>query len=146
MPLSPSMNVMALRQLAVFMKAGSYVMRPKSSGEVFICLRSTARMVPSSIGSSYVFPVRLSTIVSVSAIGRALQESVLVSLAFRVFTLLGLLDPLAGKPVRAVGPPRQILQLAALAAERSPAGVHSLAPAEHAEGTTTPLGGHWILF
>ena len=60
---------MALRQLAVFMNAGSYVIRPKSSGPVLICRRSMARMVPSWMGSSYFFPVRLSTIERVSGIG-----------------------------------------------------------------------------
>src|SRR5438046_1610927 len=62
------MNVIALRQLAVFMNAGSYVMRPKSSEPVRICRRSIARTAPSVIGSSYVFPVRLSVTVSVSGI------------------------------------------------------------------------------
>ena len=59
------MNVMADLHDAVFMNAGSYVMSPKSSSPVLIFLRSSARIVPFSIGSSYVFPVRLSVIVIV---------------------------------------------------------------------------------
>src|SRR2546423_11558314 len=100
---------MALRQLAVFMNAGSYVIIPKSSEPTLICRRSIARMVPSWIGSSYFLPVRLSTIVSVSAI-----RSLVV---FRALALAGIARRLAGHSVRAVGPPRQILKLAALAAE-----------------------------
>jgi hypothetical protein len=37
---------------AVFMKAGSYVIRPKSSSEVLIWRRSIARIVPSATGIS----------------------------------------------------------------------------------------------
>src|SRR5713101_7890443 len=71
------MNVMALRQAAVFMNAGSYVMRPKSSPSVLICRRSVARIVPSVIGSSYFFPVRLSVTVRVLlAIERASLSNV----------------------------------------------------------------------
>src|SRR5215213_9971400 len=66
MPLSPSMKVIALRHDAVFMNAGSYVIIPKSSSSVLICRRSSALIVPSLMGSSYVFPVRLSVIVTVS--------------------------------------------------------------------------------
>ena len=73
------MNVIELRQLAVFMNAGSYVIRPKSSGPLLIWRRSMARIVPSWIGSSYFFPVRLSTIVKVSATSR-LASVVVVSL------------------------------------------------------------------
>ena len=62
-PLSPSMNVIADLHDAVFVKAGSYVIRPKSFSSDLILRRSSARTVPSSIGSSYVFPVRLSVIV-----------------------------------------------------------------------------------
>jgi hypothetical protein len=47
MPLSPSMYVMRLRQAAVFVNAGSYVMSPNSSAITLICRRSIARMVPS---------------------------------------------------------------------------------------------------
>src|SRR5471030_423587 len=60
---------MALRQFAVFMNAGSYVISPKLSGAVLIWRRSIARIVPSWTGSSYVLPVRLSVIEIVSAIG-----------------------------------------------------------------------------
>jgi hypothetical protein len=43
---------MALRQAAVFMKAGSYVLRPKSSSASFICRKSSALTVSSSMGTS----------------------------------------------------------------------------------------------
>src|SRR5215475_5419520 len=65
MPLSPSIKVIRLLQEAVFMNAGSYVIRPKSSEETLIFRRSVARIAPSSIGKSYFLPVRLSSIVSV---------------------------------------------------------------------------------
>src|SRR5438046_10690064 len=127
MPLSPSMNVMALRQFAVFMNAGSYVIRPKSSGPVLIWRKSIARIVPSCTGSSYFFPVRLSTIVSVSGIaGSRLPPSLFV----RSF---GIADGFIRHPVFAIHPARQIEQLAALAAERPPLRIHRLAPAEHAQ-------------
>ncbi len=61
------MNVIRLRQDAVFMNAGSYVIIPNSSGTTLICRRSIARIVPSWMGISYCLPVRLSVIVSVSA-------------------------------------------------------------------------------
>src|SRR5947207_6767411 len=112
------MKVIALRQFAVFMNAGSYVIRPKSSGVALICRRSMARIVPSWTGSSYFFPVRLSTIVSVSAI-RANESAVV----FRILRLPRVAGRFAGDAIRAVGPPRQILQLAALAAERPPRGI-----------------------
>src|SRR3954451_23865789 len=51
---------------AVFVNAGSYVMRPKSSSSTLIWRRSMARTVPSVISMSYVLPVRLSVTVSVS--------------------------------------------------------------------------------
>src|SRR5664279_6250039 len=54
---------MADRHDAVFVKAGSYVIRPKSFSSALILRRSSARIVPFSTGSSYVFPVRLSVIV-----------------------------------------------------------------------------------
>jgi hypothetical protein len=60
------MKVIVLRQLAVFMKAGSYVIRPKSSGPVFIFRNSGAGIAPSLIGISYCLPVRLSVTVKVS--------------------------------------------------------------------------------
>src|SRR5262245_38218260 len=63
------MYVIRLRHAAVFCYAGSSVIRPKSSAETRICRRSIARIAPCSIGKSYVLPVRLSVIVSVSAIG-----------------------------------------------------------------------------
>src|SRR5438128_3471199 len=69
MPLSPSMNVIALRHAAVFMNAGSYVIRPKSPSPVLSLRRPVARIVPSAIGMSVLFPVRLSVMVSVSLPG-----------------------------------------------------------------------------
>ena len=59
---------MRLLQAAVFMNAGSYVIIPNSSGVTLIWRRSVALIVPSWIGTSYCLPVRLSVIVSVSAI------------------------------------------------------------------------------
>src|SRR6266568_8244674 len=71
MPLSPSMNVMALLHDAVFMNAGSYVIRPNSSASTLIWRRSIARMavspsVPCSrIDTGYGLPVRPSLISNV---------------------------------------------------------------------------------
>src|SRR3954452_8390384 len=57
---------MALRQADVFRKAGAYDSRPPSPSAALIWARSVARMAPSTIGSEYSRPVRLSTIVRVS--------------------------------------------------------------------------------
>src|SRR3954466_6428598 len=57
---------MADRQEAVFMNAGSYVMTPKSLSLTLMSRSAVARTVPSSIGTSYDLPVRLSVIVSES--------------------------------------------------------------------------------
>ena len=46
-------------------------MSPKSSAAILIWRRSIARIVPSSIGTSYVFPVRLSVIVRLSLVTAA---------------------------------------------------------------------------
>src|SRR5213078_4694738 len=51
---------MALRHAAVFRNPGSYVASPASSSATLIWRRSTARIVPSWMGSSYCLPVRLS--------------------------------------------------------------------------------------
>src|SRR5438093_8441242 len=51
---------MALRHDAVFRNPGSYVASPASSSATLIWRRSTARIVPSWMGSSYFLPVRLS--------------------------------------------------------------------------------------
>src|ERR1017187_6500085 len=99
---------MLLRHDAVFINAGSYVISPKSSGPVLICRRSIARIVPSWIGTSYFLPVRLSTIVSVS-------EGVIFGCV-----RFGFGHWLGSTSVRPVGPARQVLQLAPLAAERPP--------------------------
>src|SRR5437763_1190441 len=66
MPASPSMYVIALRQDAVFRNAGSYDISPPSPSAALIWRRSVARIVPSTIGNSYSWPVRLSTTFSVS--------------------------------------------------------------------------------
>src|SRR5919202_946232 len=60
------MYVIADRHDAVFVYAGSYVIRPKSSSSTLICRKSMARTVPSVISISYVRPVRLSVTVRVS--------------------------------------------------------------------------------
>src|SRR5678815_650614 len=147
MPRSPSMKVMELRQFAVFMNAGSYVMRPKSSSDVLIWRRSPALIVPSWMGSSYFLPVRLSTIVSVSAIEVSVvcfKSSIGRSVAicsshvpsdFRsvriVFASPGRrIHRLGGHAIGAVRPARQVLQLAPLAAEGSPLRLHRILPAE----------------
>ena len=46
------MKVIALRHEAVFMKAGSYVIKPKSSAPVLIWRRSMARIEPFAIATS----------------------------------------------------------------------------------------------
>src|SRR2546425_3143478 len=55
-----ALPIFALRQAAVFRSPGSYVASPASSSVTLIWRRSTARIVPSWMGSSYVLPVRLS--------------------------------------------------------------------------------------
>src|ERR687886_665589 len=60
------MYVIADRHDAVFVYAGSYVIRPKSSSSTLIWRKSMARTVPSVISISYVRPVRLSVTVRVS--------------------------------------------------------------------------------
>src|SRR5205085_2319011 len=109
------------------MNAGSYVIKPKSSAVVLICRRSMARMVPSWIGSSYLLPVRLSTIVRESA-----MRFVVCGVGFG--------NRLAGNPVRPVGPSRQVLHLAALAAEGPPRRVDRAAPAQHAKRAVRGCG------
>ncbi len=155
--MSPSMKVMELRQFAVFMKAGSYVIRPKSSSDALICRRSMALMVPSWMGSSYFLPVRLSTIVSVSAIEVSSRPSrsavapsgwsgrqtrsvriVLASSGRRIHRL-------RSHAIGAVRPARQILQLAALAAEGSPFRLHRMLPAEDAQRRLLRWGHRSIL-
>src|SRR5262245_13835349 len=70
MPLSPSMNVIALLHDAVFMKAGSYVIRPNSASDVFTWRRSIARTTvspstpPCRMGVLYAFLVRESVMSS----------------------------------------------------------------------------------
>src|SRR3954469_2077143 len=142
---------MELRQFAVFMNAGSYVIRPKSSSDALICLRSIALMVPSWMGRSYFLPVRLSTIVSVSAIAVPsvnLQSSALEPggarrgrSAHRTSEVIRVVfggrevgvDRVRSRAIGAVRPARQVLQLAALAAEGPPLRLHRIAPAEDAQ-------------
>src|SRR6478672_3783116 len=61
------MYVIAERHEAVLVNAGSYDISPKSLSEALICRRSIARIVPSVTSRSYIWPVRLSVIVSVSS-------------------------------------------------------------------------------
>src|SRR5262245_32719646 len=141
MPLSPSMKVIVLRHDAVFMNAGSYVTRPKSSGAVLICLRSMARIAPSLIGSSYCFPVRLSTTVRVSPVAfDVVDEAAAFRSVVTLFAMLLVLILVVGRGYRfawhliaAVRPSRQVLVAASLAAERTPPLVHRTRAAEHAE-------------
>src|SRR6516225_7187428 len=111
---------MALRQLAVFMNAGSYVIKPKSFALTLIRRRSIARIVPSWIATSYVLPVRLSVIVSVSLIAGC-------------FGLRRVGHRLARNAVRTVGPAGEILELAALAAERTPLRIDWMFAAERTQ-------------
>ena len=84
---------MELRQFAVLRNAGSYVIKPKSSGATLIFRRSMARIVPSVTGTLYFCPVRLSVIVSVSAM-----------------VFVGIDDGgVRGDAIRLVGPSRQVL-------------------------------------
>src|SRR5258706_11725826 len=62
------MNVIRLLKDAVFINAGSFVIKPKSSSDALIFRSSMALIVPSAIGTSYCLPVRLSVIVRVSAL------------------------------------------------------------------------------
>src|SRR6185503_14901828 len=62
------MNVMRLLHEAVFMNAGSYVIRPKSSSDALIWRRSMALIVPFWIGNWYCLPVRLSVMVRLSSL------------------------------------------------------------------------------
>src|SRR5918996_1897235 len=101
-------------------------MRPASSAPFLICRRSVARITPSLIGISYCLPVRLSVTVSVSAI---IWRS---GLRIRVVVALWLGQRLAGGAIAPVGPPRQVLVPASLAAERPPAVVHGMPAAQDA--------------
>src|SRR5688572_19056886 len=127
---------MALRQFAVLVNAGSYVMSPKSSGPVRICRRSIARTVPSLIGSSYCFPVRLSVTVSVSGIAASARA---------IFAVVRIGRGVCRNAISALGPSRQVQHLAALAAERSPLRVHRPPATVNAERGIHG-GGHGALF
>src|SRR5689334_16477951 len=92
-------------------------MRPKSSGPALICRRSIARIVPCSTGSSYSRPVRLSTMVSVSATGLAGLATVV---GFFVVCAIGCGRARRGRnAVIALQPSTQVGHLAPLAAERA---------------------------
>ena len=51
---------------------------------------------------------------------------------FTFVSFVRIRDRFGRNPIRAFGPAGQILQLAALAAERPPAGIDRVTPAEHA--------------
>src|SRR3954447_18075649 len=102
---------------------------PNSSAVTLIWRRSVALTVPSWIGTSYCLPVRLSVIVSVSAIARHVRPDIIGR-------------RLPGHAVVARQPPSQVRHLAARAAERLPRRVHRVLPAVDAprvEGGQTPL-------
>src|SRR5438876_9604019 len=122
---------MALRQAAVLRNAGSYVINPPSSDPALIWRRSVARMAHSLMGISYRLPVRLSVIVSVSAAARAAGWSIFVGAVSGLF--IGILYRFGRHAIAAVDPPGQILELAALAAERHPGRLRGLAAAEHTQ-------------
>src|SRR3954469_7252323 len=89
---------------------------PNSSAVTLIWRRSVALTVPSWIGTSYCLPVRLSVIVSVSAIARHVRPDIIGR-------------RLPRHAVVARQPPSQVRHLAALAAERLPRRVHRILPA-----------------
>src|SRR6476660_5019436 len=105
-------------------------MSPVSSCPALICFRSVARIAPSLMGTSYCLPVRLSVMVSVSAITKGAFSSRIVVGAVTgfvgVFIRRGR-QRLRRHAIVAVYPLRQILQLAALAAERLPCRLHRVA-------------------
>src|SRR5947208_1774440 len=119
---------MRLRHAAVFWYAGSYVINPKSSETVLILRRSVARIAPSWMGTSYWVPVRLSVIVSVSAI-----SAQMLGLCFVVLVLVGC-GNVGGRidrirdAVIALQPAAEIGHLAALAAEGPPLRVGRMQP------------------
>src|SRR2546425_3541979 len=78
------------------------------------------------MGISYCFPVRLSVMVSVSAIttsGVRVWISIGIGVRYRV----------AGHPVASIHPSGQVLVPAPFAAERPPARVHGTRPAQDAK-------------
>ena len=128
--------------VAVFMNAGSYVIMPNSSGVTLIWRRSVALMVPSWIGTSYCLPVRLSVIVSVSAIWKVPGANVPTVLTVRRCSGLGVVRSSSGS-VGSAGtlyPPvsqrAEVRHLAALAAERTPRRVRRLPPAVDATASS----------
>src|SRR5215831_5057465 len=102
---------------------------PNSSAVTLIWRRSVALIVPSWIGTSYCFPVRLSVIVSVSAIARHVRPDIIGR-------------RLPGHVVAARQPPSQVGHPAAFAAEWLPRRVRRFVPAVDAprvEGGQTLL-------
>src|SRR5688500_16413743 len=85
-------------------------MSPKSSSPVLIWRRSSARIVPSSTGSSYCLPVRLSVMERVSAMLVAVGSKL-------VFGVVTVCHGLGGYAVVLREPSPEIGHLAALAAE-----------------------------
>src|SRR5690242_13717848 len=83
-------------------------------------------MAPSVMGISYCFPVRLSVMVSVSAITAS---------GVRVWVIIGIgiRYRIAGNPVAAIHPSGQVLVAAPFTAERPPARVHGTRPALDAQ-------------
>src|SRR5687768_13771839 len=89
-------------------------------------------MTPSVTGTSYCLPVRLSVIVSVSAINRSVRELV-VGIGAGVRVAVRTRDRVAGDPVTSIRPSRQVFLAAALAAEGAPPLVAPLPAAQHAQ-------------
>src|SRR5687768_2153918 len=67
---------------AVFIKPGSYVISPKSSSLILIFRRSIALIVSWVMGTSYVFPVRLSVMVRVSDMGSSVSYQLVIVIHF----------------------------------------------------------------
>src|SRR5262249_9754140 len=112
------------------MNAGSYVIIPNSSDVTLIWRRSVALIVPSWTGTSYCAPVRLSVIVSVSAMRR----------------IRLLRQRLGGNGVVPREPAPQVGHLAALAAERRPPRVYRPLPAVDAQRVLGGAQNPFIVF
>src|SRR5947208_2377731 len=123
-------------------------MSPASSGPALICLRSLARIAPSLIGSSYCLPVRLSVMVSVSAIevaglvvtGAFLSVVTLLLVAMVQILVVGRRYRLAWRAIAAVRPSRQVFVTASFAAEGTPPLIHGTRAAQDAQcGVAHPV-------
>src|SRR5688572_31836726 len=94
-------------------------------------------MAPSAIGTSYCLPVRLSVMVSVSAI-RTRNPGLGVGVGVRVAVGRG--KRLSGDAITPVGPSRQILVPASLAAEGTPLLALRMPAAQRAQrGVVHPI-------